>query len=161
MLDQIPLEQLIVWLLGAEQTDVQGLERGQVGDEGFGDEGIEKIGAKPWNPSSGLAPTVRQANEFSPVKLEQERPGGHVLELPSRIAPIPLFGQGLGNPSSTPLRMSVDQPSDLGDVLVANRASLNRLCFKHAERLRELVCGVQHQDEEFLLTGHGHLLHLT
>ena len=29
--------------------------------------------------------------------------------------------------------MSVDQPSDLGDVLLANRASLNRLCFKHAE----------------------------
>ena len=161
MLDQIPLEQLIVWLLGAQQSELQGLERGQVGDEGFGDEGIEKIGAKPWKPSSRLAPTVRQANEFSAVKLEQERPSSHVLELPSRIAPIPLFGQGLGNPSSTPLRMSVDQPSDLGDVLAANRASLNLLCFKHADRLRELVCGVQQEHEEFLLRGHGHLFHQT
>src|SRR6266511_1985492 len=107
----------------------RGWSEGKSEERRVGKEGSEKIGAKPWNPSSRLAPTVRQAYEFSPVKLEQERPGGHVLELPSRIAPIPLFGQGLGNPSSTPLRMSVDQPSDLGDV--ASQRAKQRATERH------------------------------
>ena len=76
-----------------------------------------------------------QANELSLVKFEQERAGCHVLELPGRIAPIPLFGQGLGNPPSAPVRMGLNQMSNLSDLPLVDRASLNRLRFKHAERL--------------------------
>ena len=80
---------MIVRLLGAEQADLKGLERGQIGLEGFGNEGIERLGAKPWSSPRRLAAAFWQTNELSLVKFKQQSAGSRVFELAIRIAPLP------------------------------------------------------------------------
>jgi len=58
MLGQIPPEQLIVRLLGADHLDLQGLEPRQIAHDRFGNDGIKKFETQLWSspnlPSSGF-----------------------------------------------------------------------------------------------------------
>src|ERR1035437_308555 len=49
MLDQIPPEQLIVRLLGADHLDLQGLERRQIANDRFGNDGIKRLETHLWS----------------------------------------------------------------------------------------------------------------
>ncbi len=65
MLGQIPPEQMIVRLLGADHLDCQGLERRQIANDRLGNDGIKKLRTQLWSSPNLPASGFRQRNEFS------------------------------------------------------------------------------------------------
>jgi hypothetical protein len=70
VLGQIPLEPMIVRLLGADDLELQGQEGGQIRQDRFGQNGIKKVGAQLRSPSHRRSPAFRKRDEFSLVKLD-------------------------------------------------------------------------------------------
>ena len=67
----------------------------------------------------------------APLQLEEQSAGGHIFELPGRVAPVPQAGQMLADPPTTPVAMIRQQRTDLRQLRRANETALNDARFKH------------------------------
>ena len=69
---------------------------------------------------------------MSLLQLEQQGAGGHVFQLPRRIAPIPVGRQLDTDPAATPIRMRVQKLKHVGQFRGTNLPALNDDTIRHA-----------------------------
>jgi len=83
----------------------------------------------------GLSRTLArgQAEQSTPFQFEQERAGGHVLELPDGVAPVPLLGNVDGQLGAPPLGLLGHQLANPPELTGADPSPLNQqFVHKHA-----------------------------
>jgi len=73
----------------------------------------------------------RQPDVTRPLQLQQQRTAGHVLELTSRIAPVPAAAQFLAQRRSAPCRIRRDQCADQFDIRTRHLAPMHNHAFCH------------------------------
>jgi hypothetical protein len=121
---------------------LQGQERGQIRQDRFGKNGIKKVGAQLRSASHRRSPAFGQRDEFSLVKLEQQRASGHVFELAGGGIPLLFLGQNPRQAMATPKRIGLNQRLNLCDLDATDFAALNNFGFEHAPRLPRGIAGV-------------------
>jgi hypothetical protein len=77
----------------------------------------------------------RQRNPAALLQFEQPRPGGHVLELANRVAPVPERGQRLAPAAATPVRMRRQPRANLLQIGRGNVPPLDEVGFMHQPQI--------------------------
>ena len=80
---------------------------------------------------SSRAVAGRQPNLPEPFKLQQQRSGGHILQPPLAVAPVPPFAQLTRQSTTIPIRVVLQQPPDQPDVGRRDTTPLNDLSRIH------------------------------
>jgi hypothetical protein len=70
----------------------------------------------------------------SRLELQQQCPGGHVLQPPRPVAPVPFLRQDLRQPPPAPVRIRSHQFADAHDILRRYLAALHKESLIHAAK---------------------------
>jgi hypothetical protein len=145
MPEKVALELVELGMSRTDKLDPQGLQVAQLEMNGVGIQPIKQLIAKVGTTPSRATPALGQMNELPLVKLQQQRPRRHVLQLPGSRIPVPTFSQRARQAPPAPARMRFEERLNLGNLLTADLASLNDPRLHHAAKLPDQIFGVQRE----------------